>query len=328
MERLYAASGPWLLTSKTWPMTVFLLIDNFESMYLGRTEPLGPHSNAVRLILRERGYPQFLDRSSFCLWRMAHGRIQARQILLREEPDPEQIEWLNRLDHGITYLRISSNIHQINTIAAAVTKLIQSEQGIKSTVTKRREEAHKLIHSSQNLLASIEQWIADVGEKWRPKVVAGNCALQESDQDSPSHPSLPDFLCPRMLNYSDIWLAYTWNFHAASQIVLRESLVDTVQFKNDLEMRESSTEDEELIRAQHQGVQRLSSSIIRSFPQLLGFVHGDVQPPHALPQGKMAGRYFSLFSLSIVQRARFTSAEHKQTATEVLNWIKSSHQLT
>ncbi|KAL6244345.1 hypothetical protein RBB50_008587 [Rhinocladiella similis] len=297
-------------------------------MYLGRTEPLGPHRNAVRLILRERGYSQFLDRSSFCLWRMAHERMQARQILLREQPNPEQVEWLRRLDHGVTYLRISSDIHQINIIAAAVTKLVQSGQDLRSTVAENRAEAHRLTQSSRDLVTSIERWITDLGEQWRPKVVAGTCALQESDADAPSHPSLPDFLCPLMLSYSDIWLAYIWNFHAASQIVLRESLVDTVQLKNDLEMRDSSTADEELIRAQHQGVQRLSSSIIRSFPQLLGFVHRDVQPPHALPQGKMAGRHFSLFSLGIVQRARFTSAEHKQTATEVLNWIKSSHQLT
>jgi hypothetical protein len=74
-------------------------------------------------------------------------------------------------------------------------------------------------------------------------------------------------------------------------------------------------------------VSMLSSAIIRSFPWLLGFKHRHDQGPHTLPQGKLAGRLFSLFSMWVVRQAKFTSEEHKETAAAVIKWIGSRHGL-
>jgi hypothetical protein len=85
----------------------------------------------------------------------------------------------------------------------------------------------------------------------------------------------------------------------------------------------------EVIQKQRDWVDTLSAAIIRSFPMLLGFTqrHEQTGGPRVLQQGKMAGRLFSLFSMWVVQRAQFTSAQHKQTASEVIAWINSRHGL-
>jgi hypothetical protein len=121
-----------------------------------------------------------------------------------------------------------------------------------------------------------------------------------------------------------------WNFHHASLIVLRESLVDVIYYAAALQgQEEPDSEDVLIIQNQRVRVDTLSSSIIQCFPMLLGFTRRHEGPggPRFLKRGRMAGRFFSLFSLWVVQRAQFTSDQHKKTATEVITWINSRHGL-
>lgn len=121
-----------------------------------------------------------------------------------------------------------------------------------------------------------------------------------------------------------------WNFYAASQIILRESLIDVINYATTLRSLDEPDEDHQaVIQKQRDWVDMLSSAIIRSFPMLLGFTHRHERSggPRFLPQGKMAGRLFSIFSMWVVQRAQFTSTQHKQTASEVIAWINSRHGL-
>lgn len=116
------------------------------------------------------------------------------------------------------------------------------------------------------------------------------------------------------------------NFHGASQIILRESLVKVFGYISTLEGQEAAeTESTALVQEQRDWVDRLSAGIIRSFPTLLGFTHRHERGPRSLPQGKLAGRLFSLFPMWVVQRAEFASEQHKQTASDVTTWIMSRH---
>lgn len=84
-----------------------------------------------------------------------------------------------------------------------------------------------------------------------------------------------------------------------------------------------------IIQRQRQWIDVLSGAILKSFPQLLGFAirrEGVGRAPLA-QQGRMAGRLFALFSMWVVQRAKFTSPQHKQTASEVIGWINSRHKI-
>jgi hypothetical protein len=296
-------------------------------MYLARIEPLGPHRDAIRHILHTGGNDYLFNQSSFALGCLAHKRLQARQILLREEPDAEQIMWVSKLNVDRPDIHISADVLHMNILSAAVKKLTQSSEDIGSTSEEKVEQSRQLVRSIQDLIASIESWTSAMTGVWKPEVTDPRHIAQPREMDEPFDLPIPHFPCPRMLSYHNVWLAYLWNFHAASQIVLRESLVDVINYSATIQGREPDQENMERIHSEQEAVHRLSFAIIQSFPPLLGFTHRHDPEPSSPPHGKMAGRFFSLCSMWVVQKAQFTSLEHKQTASEVIKWINDRHGL-
>ncbi|KAJ9612381.1 hypothetical protein H2200_003978 [Cladophialophora chaetospira] len=309
-------------------LAAMLLIDSFESLYLGRTEPLGPHFDAVMHVLHARGENQFFDHTGFSLWRVAHHRLLARQIMKREQPYPEQVAWFSKLDINNTPLRISSDVQRMSSLTGAAKKITSGDSLAETSSAENMEQARQLARAMQDLLESIGDWTTAMTETWKPTLKDPDEIRQWEETDESSFISIPHFKCPRTLSYRNIWLAYMWNFHAASQIVLRESLTEIVDYI--ATSQPGSYDEDEMQRyelAQQTAVHALSSVIIRTFPQLLGFMHKETREPYPLPKGKMAGRFFSLFAMCVVRTARFTTNEHKQTASEVIEWISSSHGL-
>lgn len=106
-------------------------------MYLARTKQLGPHIDAVKYILHARGSKQFYDRSQFALWRVAHHRLQARQILHREGPDADQIEWVSKLNMSLPDIHISADVMHMNILNAAARKLTEDGEGTGVTIPEK-----------------------------------------------------------------------------------------------------------------------------------------------------------------------------------------------
>ncbi|KAF2102463.1 hypothetical protein NA57DRAFT_63397 [Rhizodiscina lignyota] len=311
-------------------LSAILLIDNFELMYLMRTDPVGPHSEAIKHILHSRGDGQLYDSAQFSLWRLAHHRLLSRQVLLREQPDPEQIAWVSKLNVDRPDLHICADVLHMNILSAAAKKLTQTIDDTEPIRGGKLEQAKQMTQEMLNLIETIESWTLEMTGVWKPKIEDTQSIAKPQDVgESPNFP-IPHFPCPRFLRYQDIWLAYMWNFYAASQIVLRESLTDVVTYAATLLNQEEPDENGmSVIQKQRGRVDMLSAAIIRSFPMLLGFTHRHERPggPRVLQQGKMAGRLFSLFSMWVVQKAQFTSSQHKQTASEVISWINFRHGL-
>ena len=87
--------------------------------------------------------------------------------------------------------------------------------------------------------------------------------------------------------------AYIWNFYVASQIVLRESLVNVIYYAITLQGQDGLDGDNMAgIQKQRDWVEVLSTAIIESFPLLLGFTnkHEQIGRSRLLQQGRMAGR--------------------------------------
>ena len=303
-------------------LAALLLIDEFEILYLARTELLGPHRDAIRHIMHARGFEQLLGRSSFALWRVALSRLQFRQVLLREAPDTEQIAWVDKLNTDHPDVRITADVLHMSILSAKARSLIQTtDPG--STSSQKVEEAESLQREYQNLITAMNAWTLETTETWKPKESSPQLIEHARDMNHPPSIRVPYFPFPRMLSYHDIWIAYMWNCHAACQLFFREALVNLINYKATLQGEALDQDEEGRIQAQRDAINELSGTIIRSFPPLLGYEAG-VQ---SFAQGKMVGRFFSLFSMWIVQRAQFTSPQHKQTAFEVTNWINSQHRL-
>ncbi|KIW26162.1 hypothetical protein, variant [Cladophialophora immunda] len=308
-------------------LAAILLIDNFEKMYLARIGPLGPHRDAIKHILHSGGNDYLFNQSSFALGCLAHKRLQARQILLREEPDPEQIMWVSKLNVDQPDIHITADVLHMNILFAAAKKLTESGEEVGSSLEEKVEQSTQLAHSIQNLIASIESWTSAMTGLWKPEVTDPQQIAQPREMDEPFDLPIPHFPYARMLSYHNLWLGCLWNFHAASQIVLRESLVDVINYGATIHGREPDRENMERIHTEQEAVDKLSSVIMWSIPLLLGFTRRYDSHPRSPPPGKMVGRLFCLCSMWVIQKARFTSLEHKQTASEVTKWINDRYRL-
>ncbi|KAI1627483.1 hypothetical protein EDD37DRAFT_263033 [Exophiala viscosa] len=304
-------------------LAALLLIDDFESLFLGRTEPLGPHSQGLKHILHARGDAQLFRRSSFSLWLLALHRLVARQILLYEEPDDQQTAWIDKLDLDWVPLRIFSDIYKMNVLSSEANKLRQGENS-RPIPRESIEQARQLADSTLLLLRSVETWPMMTIDHWKAETVDPNTI---SETDSLPNLPMPQFTCPRVLSYHDIWSAYMWSFHAASQIILRESLIDTFELIGLSQLEAGDPEDTDQIQHQTEVIHRLSAVLIRSFPQLLGFVHKDTSEGHFRLQGGTAGRALVLFPMRVLQMSSFSPPEHKQTALAVIEWVNSTYRL-
>jgi hypothetical protein len=175
-------------------------------MYLARTEPLGPHDEAIRHILRTRGDEQLYNSSHFSLWRIANHRLQARQMLLREQPDPEQIAWVSKLNINRPDLHICADVLHMNMFSEAAKRLTQAHEDIATMRTERSEQARHLVHEIRDLISTIESWTSAMTGVWIPKIDDPQNIAQPQDVDEPANLPIPHFPCPQTLSYSDLWL--------------------------------------------------------------------------------------------------------------------------
>lgn len=111
---------------------------------------------------------------------------------------------------------------------------------------------------------------------------------------------------------------------------MRESLVETIESASVLQGKDELDEDDKsVIQKQREQVNNLAATILESFPQLLGFTYKyrKAGQPQISLQGRMVGRLFALFSMWVVHKAKFTSTQQKQTASDVVAWINNRHGL-
>lgn len=302
-------------------LAALLLIDDFELMYLARNIFLGPHSDAVKHVLRTRGEEQLFNRSAFAVARRAHHRLLSRQILLSERPDPEQIAWLGKLNVNRPDIHINADVLRMNILISEAKELMQRPL--------KTDKATLLAQRMQTLVSQIESWLLESSlmEVWKPKAIDPQQVVRPRDVSPFSEDPMSHFICPRILAYHDIWLAYMWNFHAASQIVLRETFVRVLKYIAAQQGQELSPGSINRIEDERKAVESLSRTIVRSIPPLLGFKYAPQREPYSIPHGKMAGRFFSLFSMWVLERSEFTLPEHKQIASSVTKWIHMHHGL-
>lgn len=296
-------------------------------MYLARIEPLGPHRDIIRHVILTRGNEFIFNSSPFGLWCVAHKRLQARQILLREEPDPEQVLFLEKLNANRPDIHMSVDIIHMNVLSASVKKLIESSGHVGSARMETVGQADEMVLRVDHLLALIQDWTSAISGSWKPRPEDAQHIGQPLEAETPFDRPMPHFPYPQMLNHHDAWSAYHWNLHAASQIVLRESLIELIEYSASIQEEELDEEHVGRVQAEQGAVDSLSSLIVESYPWLLGFTQRHDPERCSPPQGKMAARFFSLLPMWVVQKARFTSLLHKQTATEVVEWITSRHRL-
>ena len=315
--RLLSDDGSKLVEDRI--LAALLLIDAFEKIHLSRQEPLGPHKDAIRHILALRGEEQFQSQKQFELWRAAQQRLQAQRIAQRDGPDDEQLEWISKLNVSLPDLHVCVDVEKMVVLCSAARKVVQDGGGKEIQSAEGAMRAKELLETMREIVASMDEWSRQVDAVWLPRRTDADPAMvRKSHQDTK-----PSFRRSQTLEYSDPWLAYKWNFHNASQIVLRQSMVEVMEYLSNHRHGQAQAQYQEEIAASRTTAKSLANTIIESCIPLLGFS----KDSQAYPRGKMVRRFFALCAISVVQQARFASPEQKQTAKEVLDWIERSHRL-
>lgn len=303
-------------------LAALLLIDCFESMYLRHSEALGTHSQAVKYVMAKRGAGIILDRSRFALWRMANCRLQARQIQAGDYPEPAQKDLIGKLNLDRPDGRIVADITNITMLCADAKRLLENP---KSHAPDQEAEASALLTRIANFLNEVDSWTSRTTGVWNPKPVGSLKALklEEIEYTSDSNHPLAYYDCPEVFAYHNVWFAYIWNSHAASQIVLREYFVKIHALYKD----SAPPELENIAQEQRIAVPRLATSAMKSFPPLVGFTDASGEHFEPVLQGKAAGRFLALFAMDIVAKAELIPKIYKVKARKVVEWIHANHSL-
>ncbi|KAK5174246.1 uncharacterized protein LTR77_001326 [Saxophila tyrrhenica] len=329
--RASIANGEELANDSTFAS--LLLIDSFETVYLGRTEPLGDHGQAVGLILQLRGYTQLFSRLGFGLCSIASHRLLSRQLLRQEYPHPVQQELLSHLDADRPDVRIYEDAYRIATLCAEAHTVLESGDGTTDEEIKERlEHARALRHSLQSMVKHAETLEMASSHLWRPRSSEPSSpARKQADLYPVGHP-FAHFSSMNILVYPDTWIAFGWNFHAAAQVLLREALISVIRFiATHGNGGDADSGGDDRIRWEETAINALCSSIIRSLPPLLGFM--DTSLSHGGPtqastqQGQVVGQCLILFALDVLVKAEHAEQQHKAVAKEVLAWVYKNHAL-
>lgn len=298
-----------------------------QTVYLSSEIPLGRHGEAVKYLLRLRGNAQLFSRSNFSLWSLANHRLQARQILRHEEPDEIQMELLDLLDTGRPDIRICADTMKMTAVCAAARKLIK-RQNTPTCLAELLQDTADIARRMHALLSEMEQWTATAAQTWQPKLVDARIMTRRPREYrySADHP-LAHLYCAKLIAYPDVWLAFIWGFHAACQIITRETFIAVLEFQARTQGREPDHTQAEVIAREREMVERLAASIVGAFPALMGFTNGAGEEDDVHPQGLMAGRCLALFAMEVIHKAKYARFEHKDTAVAVVRWMSASYVL-
>lgn len=299
-----------------------------QTVYLASEIPLGHHGEAIKYLLRLRGNEQLFSRSNFSLWSLANHRLQARQILRHEEPDAVQIELLDLLDTGRPDIRICADTMKMTALCAAANRMIERPQPAPASLAKHAHSLSQIADQMQALITDIEDWTSRMSQAWQPKLVDARMMTRRPReyQYSHDHP-LAHLYCAKLIAYPDVWLAFLSGFHAACQIVLRETFIAVLELQVKVRGNESPRTHVDAIERERGCVESLAAKIIGAFPALMGFTNGAGDEGDCLPQGLMAGRCLALFALEVIHRAKYPRFEHKDSAAAVIRWMSASYVL-
>ena len=183
-----------------------------------------------------------------------------------------------------------------------------------------------MLYEFRHLLVEIDLWTLVVPDTWKPKII--NVGPLKRSKKSLADHALAYFRGTELLSYSDDWFASLWNFHAACQILLRQSIIHVTNYYAKVELRELHKNEEASIEQQKKAIQKLSASIVMSLPLIIGLTTEHGEPSAPLSQGKMAGRFQAIFAMDVIQNNEYTTFEHKRVVCNMRRWVFAKNSIS
>lgn len=277
-------------------------------MYLHREEPLGPHHILIANLLKLRGPQQFWSSHGISLWRIAHHRLQIRQLILNQDPLPESSQWIEYLDLSDPSFHIASDNLQVQRICCRYRQIEEAQ-------SYSQQDINDLSKSFKTLCESMEAWRSNVASEWQAR---SNPVGHES-QELSSTWNLPPAWRPRL--YHDVWVAYEWCFHDIGQMILREKFIDLMYLVGSASTCGENTRTE---IAQHiDAIDEVSRRLLETLAGTLDITRQQEMRVPGIMNSKRLGLFFSLSACWVLQRAKYVTLEKKIISQNMLAWIRS-----
>lgn len=279
-------------------------------------EPLGPHSTAIEHLLTARGTQQVLSAKGWSLYRMAHHRLQSRQLALCHEPLPVQLACGIQLNTTVPIVRLALILLQAQGSLHTSQELFKADWSCVSDYLELLLGNYRQIEC---LLAELDCLSEDLPEIWQPRYQS----LVEQGQLPKIFETAQLPFISQIRFYSDPWAAHKMNFLHHGQLALRQMLLDTLGVMMDL------TNDPALAgqvpRQQHL-INESADSIMESIPPMLEAVVRDssFQIPS---RGSRINQYFACAACWILEQGKHISNEHKEFAYRAKVWLEKEYGL-
>lgn len=286
-------------------------------MHLGRNEPLGPHTIGLFHVLRARGDSQLFNRRGFGIWRVAHHRLQMRQLLLKEAPHPDQEIWVSELNTTQPDIHIIGHVFEISKLVAQSDAMLR---GVDVPDEALEVQVQNFYNRSVELMVDCAAWADGVPDTWKSQVIAFGTA-----------PSVPVFL-PTISLHHDILLANSLNFHNSAMVMMRGAVIDVLQspLSRHLALDEAAIAGAiaDSVRAIHE----LSILLLQTMPQVIGMVDFQGRPRRSSRDllGHRVGNglcgYFAMCALWTIRACKHASNDHKDICEGLLSWLHEHNE--
>jgi hypothetical protein len=292
----------------------------FQVAFLKREEPLGLHSQAIEHILTTRRELNISSYAAFSLYRMAHHRLQSRQLIAGSGPLPVQLE-------SIEFLNLSDASIDLGAVLLGVQDVLRLAQKLhnidKSDSANVEEHALALLPRIKSALVDLESWFNRAPASWHPRYL--QTSEHEGVRQLLESASLP--LIPQVRLYHDPWVAYQMNFYFQSQLVLHSALLETlvgiVQTTSRIDRKEAMRQE---LETQEQNVAAPSDALVQSLPMLIASSVNPVPDIDAC-QKKKIGQCFAQAACWTLQQVQHVPLDDKEFANRVVTWLQQQSSL-
>ncbi|KAI1266415.1 hypothetical protein F5Y18DRAFT_416299 [Xylariaceae sp. FL1019] len=298
-------------------MTIVVL-DIFETVYLGQSASDSSHAEGMKLVLRLRGPNQIYGPRGWSLFRLAHHRLLKQQLAYSLDPMPESELWLGALNEDLPHIRGEKDNYQIIKTCSRARQILidfENERLESGQVLEMVNEMHRLDRSTTTWRNSTN-WAYQT----RPR---GNL-FDRAD----SLEYFPDYV----QIHPDVWIAYEWNYHRTARVILHEQLLGI------LDRLSPTTGVDALTLAALQAlkdtsttlIQSLTDEILSTVPQMLGIIdhNGEsLSDSRTVTLCQGVGGYLLLWPIRVIKETKSAQPKQKAAAQSIFERIRENTRM-
>lgn len=220
-------------------------------------------------------------------------------------------------------LRLSVDALEMCILIGRATALLHEEPDLEPE--ERRHAAQRLVFEMKDLIDTMHLWLASLPEAWKPTQVNGLLTSEPiAFHTETSHGPMPR----RLAIHHDMWLAYMLEYREVTELVMRESMIELFEMIEALSDSPDPQFFQDCIEQEVDEIKHITDAIIAQIPKFRYLAFNSKGPlQRSFERPELAGRFHSIFAMTIMDKAAHVPVEAKLIARWVFESVKVDYQL-